>query len=451
MGYDLLAPMTVTTPGELTIFADRLLDLALSQVVAAGNLEVVTTKAKHTFGDGTGARVVARFHDQRAVFAFLADPDLKLGELFMDGRLTMEAGSIYDFLYVLLRGSRESHPPFLARLLDRARFAGRRFKQANFPSRSRRNVAHHYDLDDRLYRLFLDEDMQYSCAYFERAEANLEAAQLAKKRHIAAKLCIEPEHRVLDIGCGWGGMALYLSNVAGAKSVHGITLSEQQLRVAEMRSAESARPRSVNFELADYREISGTYDRIVSVGMFEHVGISFYDRFFACCHRLLAPDGVLLLHTIGCSGTPGFVMPWLNKYIFPGAYVPSLSEIVPVIERQGFVISDLEVLQQHYALTLRSWRERFLARRAEAAEIYDERFCRMWEFYLAAGEVAFRCEDANVFQLQLTKTPGITPLTRSYIASREQALRDAEKRAASLLTGSARRPADTRILSRDVS
>ncbi len=427
MGYDVRATLRFTARGELTIFTDWFLDLALSRVIAAGNVEVMTPTAKHAFGDGTGPCVVARFHDQRAVVAFLTDPDLRLGELFMDGRLTMETGTIYDFLYALLRGSRESRPPLVLRLLDRVRSAGGRFRQANFPSRSRRNVAHHYDLDDRLYRLFLDEDMQYSCAYFESADATLETAQRAKKRHIAAKLCIEPHHRVLDIGCGWGGLALYLSKVARAASVRGITLSEQQLRVAERRRRELAPDRQVDFELADYREISGTYDRIVSVGMFEHVGIGFYERFFASCHRLLAEDGVLLLHTIGCSGPPGFVMPWLNKYIFPGAYVPSLSEIVPIIERCGFVISDLEVLQQHYALTLRSWRERFLARRAEATRIYDERFCRMWEFYLAAGEVAFRCEDANVFQLQLTRAPAVTPITRSYVAARELGLREAEK------------------------
>jgi cyclopropane-fatty-acyl-phospholipid synthase len=407
---------------------DRLLVFALSQTVSAGSLEVVTPSGKHTFGDGSGPRVIARFHDLRAVFAFLADPDMKLGELFMDGRLTIEAGSIYDFLYVLLRGSRGSRPPLLARLIDRARFMARRLTSTNFLAQSRRNVAHHYDLDDRLYRLFLDEDMQYSCAYFESADADLATAQLAKKRHIAAKLCIEPGHRVLDIGCGWGGLAIYLSNIAGAESVLGITLSQEQLRIAESRKGECWRNRSVNFALADYRKVLGTYDRIVSVGMFEHVGIGFYDRFFASCHRLLANDGVMLLHTIGCSDRPGFVMPWLNKYIFPGAYVASLSEIVPVIERQGFIISDIEILQQHYALTLRAWRERFLNRRAEAAKLYDERFCRMWEFYLAAGEVAFRCEDVNIFQLQLTKRPAITPMTRSYIASREAALREAETR-----------------------
>lgn len=408
---------------------DRLLNFGLSRIVSTGNLEVVTPSGKYAFGDGSGPRIVARFHDSRAVFAFMADPDMKLGELFMDGRLTMEAGTIFDLLYLLLRGSREGPKPLFGSLIDRARLLGRRAQRANSPSRSRRNVAHHYDLDDRLYRLFLDADMQYSCAYFETADVDLEAAQLAKKRHIAAKLRIEANHRVLDIGCGWGGLALYLSNIAGAGSVLGITLSEEQLRVAETRKVECRQNGTLTFALADYRDITGTYDRIVSVGMFEHVGASFYDHFFAACHRLLADDGIMLLHTIGCSASPGFVMPWLNKYIFPGAYVPSLSEIVPVIERRGFIICDLEVLQLHYALTLRNWRERFLKRRAEAVELYDERFCRMWEFYLAAGEVAFLCEDANVFQLQLTKKPAVTPLSRSYMVSRELALQGVERRA----------------------
>jgi cyclopropane-fatty-acyl-phospholipid synthase len=405
---------------------DRLLNLGLSQAVSAGRLEVITPSGAYRFGDGTGPRVVARFHDRSAVLAFLADPDLKLGELFMNGRLTMEAGSIFDLLYILLRDSRGHGQPLVGRLIDYARLLGRRLQSANSRIRSRRNVAHHYDIDERLYRLFLDRDMQYSCAYFEDAAMDIDAAQLAKKRHIAAKLCVEPGNTVLDIGCGWGGLAEYLADIAGAKSVLGITLSEEQLRVAKRRCSDKGRRGAFEFALADYRDLAGTYDRIVSVGMFEHVGANSYGSFFAACHRLLANDGILLLHTIGNSSGTGFVMPWLNKYIFPGAYVPSLSEVVPVIERHGFIISDVEILQRHYAMTLRCWRERFLSRRAEALALFDERFCRMWEFYLAAGEVAFLCEDVNVFQLQLTKMPAVTPLTRSYIASREAVLRAAE-------------------------
>jgi len=395
-----------------------------------GNLVVLTPSGEHRFGDGSGPRIACRFKDSRAILAFVTDPDLKLGELYMDGRLTMEAGSIYDLLCLLLQGSHDHQPALLGRMIDRARSVWGRTMRTNFPAQSRRNVAHHYDLDERLYALFLDKDMQYSCAYFENDSVDLDTAQIAKKRHIAAKLALEPYHRVLDIGCGWGGLALYLSNVAGVARILGITLSEQQLRVATSRTGDAWSNRSVKFALADYRKVSGTFDRIVSVGMFEHVGIKFYDQFFARCHQLLADDGIMLLHTIGCSAEPGFVMPWLNKYIFPGAYVPSLSEIIPVIERQKFVISDIEVLQHHYALTLRHWRERFLDRWSEAANLYDERFCRMWEFYLSAGEAAFRYEDVNVFQIQLTKQPAVTPLTRSYIADRETALHEAERRQA---------------------
>ncbi|WP_244536194.1 cyclopropane-fatty-acyl-phospholipid synthase family protein [Hyphomicrobium sp. NDB2Meth4] len=398
--------------------------------MSVGDLVVLTPSGKHKFGDGRGPRVACRFLDSRAVFAFVTDPDLKLGELYMEGRLAMEAGSIFDLLCLLLQGSRNRRQPLLARIIDRARSAWGRTIQTNYQARSRSNVAHHYDLDERLYALFLDKDMQYSCAYFESEDVDLDSAQLAKKRHIAAKLALEPNHRVLDIGCGWGGLALYLSNAAGAASILGITLSEKQLRFAEDRRGKAGGNRSATFGLADFRQVCGTFDRIVSVGMFEHVGSKFYDRFFAKCHELLADDGIMLLHTIGCSAGSGFVMPWLNKYIFPGAYVPSLSEIVPVIERHGLVISDIEVLQRHYALTLRHWRERFLNRWSEAAILYDERFCRMWEFYLSAGEAAFRYEDVNVFQIQLTKKPAVTPLTRSYIGARESALLETERRQA---------------------
>jgi len=426
-----LAPgASALAASENIILIDKLLVLALSPIVSVGDLVVLTPSGRHKFGDGSGPRVTCRFKDSRAILSFVTDPDLKLGELYTEGRLTMEAGSIYDLLCVLLRGSRDYRQPPLARIIDRARSAWAHTMQTNFLAQSRRNVAHHYDLDERLYDLFLDKDMQYSCAYFESDDIGLDTAQLAKKRHIAAKLALEPHHRVLDIGCGWGGLSLYLSSTAGVAQVLGITLSEEQLRVATSRQGEVSGHRPVTFALADYRQVSGTFDRIVSVGMFEHVGIKCYERFFGKCHELLDDDGIMLLHTIGCSATPGFVMPWLNKYIFPGAYVPSLSEIVPVIERQGFVISDIEVLQRHYALTLRHWRERFLNRWSEAAMLYDERFCRMWEFYLSAGEAAFQYEDVNVFQIQMTKRPAVTPLTRSYIAARESALQESERQRA---------------------
>jgi cyclopropane-fatty-acyl-phospholipid synthase len=286
-------------------------------------------------------------------------------------------------------------------------------------------VAHHYDLDSRLYRLFLDPDMQYSCAYFEQPDQSLTDAQLAKKRHIAAKLMAGPGHDILDIGCGWGGLGMYLAQIAGAKSVKGITLSQEQLAIAQKRAAENASS-TVAFKLEDYRDTQGQFDRIVSVGMFEHVGISYYDAYFKACHRLLKDDGVMLLHTIGCSGVPGFVTPWLDKYIFPGGYIPALSEIVPVIERAGLVIADVEILHSHYAQTLRHWRMTFMSRREEAKALYDERFCRMWEFYLAAAEAAFRCEDLVIFQIVLSKSPHRWPMTRDFIRARETELRARE-------------------------
>ena len=408
--------------------ADRLLKLALSRSVTSGTLRVITASgARLAFGDGKGSPVEIRIHDRAAQLALLRDPDMQLGELYMSQRLTMEQGTIYDFLILTLSNQRQNRPSALARILDRFRFATRRLRQRNVGVRSQRNVAHHYDLSRELYELFLDKDMQYSCAYFENASQTLDDAQLAKKRHITAKLCVEPDHRILDVGCGWGGLGRYLASTAGAASVHGITLSEEQISVARQRTEEAGLSDKLSFSLQDYRTVNGVFDRIVSVGMFEHVGISYYDTFFKSCHRLLEPDGVMLLHTIGCSDVPGFVTPWLNKYIFPGGYIPSLSEIIPAIERAGMIVSDVEILQLHYAWTLRAWRERFLAKRGDALRLYDERFCLMWEFYLAAAEAAFRCEDLNVFQIQITKSPAMTPATRNYIALREAELRAREE------------------------
>ncbi len=277
----------------------------------------------------------------------------------------------------------------------------------NLPGRSRRNVAHHYDLDGRLYELFLDADRQYSCAYFEHAAQSLEEAQRAKKRHIIAKLQLASHHKVLDIGSGWGGLACSLAQ-AGAREVLGVTLSEEQLAYARQRLTQGPEATKNHVQLQPdglSQHVEGRFDRIVSVGMFEHVGVGSYATFFRTCRKLLADDGVMLLHTIsGCSAGPGFTTPWLDKYIFPGGYVPSLSEIVPEIERAGLLVADIEILRTHYAWTLRAWRDRFMARRSEAAKLYDERFCRMWEYYLAAAEVAFRCEDLVIFQIQITRS-----------------------------------------------
>ena len=306
------------------------------------------------------------------------------------------------------------------------RYLCRRLKQFNSRNRAQRNVAHHYDLDGRLYSLFLDADRQYSCGYFENSGQTLDDAQLAKKRHIAAKLLIGPGQRVLDIGSGWGGLACYLAEICGA-NVDGVTLSEEQLGSSRARAEEAGLGDRVQFHLTDYRDIGRTYDRIVSVGMFEHVGVGFYDDYFRSCAAMLSDDGVFLLHSIGPSDRPGIINPWIAKYIFPGGYIPALSEVLPAIERAGFLVTDIEILRLHYADTLKAWRERFLARREEAQRLYGERFFRMWKFYLAASEMAFREEGMMVFQIQMTKRQGVVPITRGYIARNEARLRGIEK------------------------
>jgi cyclopropane-fatty-acyl-phospholipid synthase len=393
---------------------DRILRRALARIVSRGNLTMVTSAGiSLRFGDGSGEPVVVRLTDRAAAIGLLADPDMRLGELYMDKRFVVERGSIYAFLHLILREGQNQTHPLTARLIDGARAALRRFRLRNLPRRSRRNVAHHYDLDGRLYQLFLDADRQYSCAYFEYPGQSLEDAQAAKKQHIIAKLRIGPQHKVLDIGSGWGGLACSIAD-AGAAEVRGVTLSEEQLAFARRRPKGNAEGR-VHFDLADYRSVRGRFDRIVSVGMFEHVGLAYYKTFFRASARLLAEDGVMLLHTIGCSAEPGFTTPWLDKYIFPGGYIPSLSEILPAIERAGLIVTDVEVLRLHYAETLKAWRERFMARWDEAEALYDDRFCRMWEYYLAAAEVAFRCEDLVVFQIQLARSNQALPMTRDYI------------------------------------
>jgi cyclopropane-fatty-acyl-phospholipid synthase len=354
----------------------------------------------------------------------LSNPELRLGEAYMDGTFVVEQGSIADALAILMR--QDHIAPLRWALLWRfGRYCFRRLQQFNPPSRARRNVAHHYDLDGRLYALFLDADQQYSCAYFEAPDQSLDDAQLAKRRHLAAKLRVEPDARVLDIGCGWGGLALYLTEVAGAHTT-GITLSQEQYARAQQRALERGRTNDAIFRLEDYRDVTGSFDRIVSVGMFEHVGVGFYDAFFRKGAELLDKDGVFLLHTIGRSGSPSVTNPWIAKYIFPGGYIPALSEILPAIQRARLVVTDVEILQLHYAETLKAWRERFLAHREEVERLYDTRFVRMWEFYLASSEMAFRESDIVVFQIQMTKRKGVVPQTRDYIGREEARLRAIE-------------------------
>jgi cyclopropane-fatty-acyl-phospholipid synthase len=385
-----------------------------------------TTASGDTFtcGDGTGKPVSARFLTRRAEIRVLLDPELALGEVFMDGSFIIERGTIVDALTILM--DQREVVPHWARPQWWLRYLGRRIGQLNLPHRARRNVAHHYDLDGRLYSIFLDGDRQYSCAYFETPQTSLDDAQLAKKRHLAAKLLSGPGDRVLDIGSGWGGLGLYLAEITGA-DVTGVTLSTQQLQVSNARAAEKNLSPSARFLLNDYRDVAGPFERIITVGMFEHVGVNFYETFFRRCAELLTDDGIMMLHSIGRSEGPNVTNPWITKYIFPGGYIPALSEVLPAIERAGLLVCDIEILRLHYAETLQAWRERFLARREEAVQLYDERFARMWEFYLASSEVSFRKQYLMNFQIQLTKRQGIVPMTRDYISRTEAMLRAREQ------------------------
>ena len=403
---------------------DRLLRFLLKTFVRRGAFKITTSRGTtFTFGDGTGKPVAVRFVTRAAEWGVLLDPEVKLGEAYMDGSFVVEQGSIADVLAICL--GQNSELPHWARPQYFVRYLARRLNQFNPRKRARRNVAHHYDLDGRLYSLFLDADRQYSCGYFESPDQSLDDAQLAKKRHLAAKLLPKRGNRVLDIGCGWGGLGLYLADYTGA-DVTGVTLSQEQHSIANGRAAERGLAEHARFKLQDYRDVEGAFDRIVSVGMFEHVGVGHYDEFFRKCAQLLADDGVMLLHSIGRSEGPSATNPWIAKYIFPGGYIPSLSEVLPSIERAGLLTTDIEILRLHYAETLKNWRERFLAHREEVERIYDQRFVRMWEFYLAASEMSFREQNMMVFQIQLTKRQSVVPMTRDYIAREEQRLRAVE-------------------------
>jgi cyclopropane-fatty-acyl-phospholipid synthase len=411
---------------------DWLLATFLRRYIREGSLTVTTAAGKtYTFGDGSGPAVAMRFMTAKAQRQVLFNPQLRLGEAYMDGTFVVDRGSIADVMAILLRQDHVA-PPQWAVPLQFARYLFRRVQQFNPRSRSRRNVAHHYDLDGRLYQLFLDADQQYSCAYFETADQSLDDAQIAKKRHLAAKLRVEAGAKILDIGCGWGGLALYLAEIAGAQ-VTGITLSQEQFARAQQRAVERARTKDAVFRIEDYRDVEGPFNRIVSVGMFEHVGVGHYDTYFRKCAKILEKDGVFLLHTIGRSGPPSITNAWIAKYIFPGGYIPALSEVLPAIQRAKLVVTDIEILQYHYAETLKAWRERFLAHREDAERLYDARFVRMWEFYLASSEMAFRESDMVVFQIQMVKHKGVVPQTRDYIGREEARLREIETASSSPL------------------
>ncbi len=392
---------------------------AWRSIVHTGDLKIRDWKDEvHEFGDKTGKTVAVHFCDARIGRALLLDPQLAIGEGYMDGDIEMETGTIYDLLSLIARNIGNGDLPGWMGFADRFRYLTRLLRQTNNIRQARRNVSHHYDLPGSLYDLFLDKDKQYSCAYFAKGTETLEEAQLAKKRHIAKKLCLSPGQSVLDIGCGWGGLSLHLAREAGAR-VLGITLSAEQQRYAKAR-AEAEGRKDVTFRLCDYRTVNETFDRIVSIGMFEHVGVPNYNAFFRAVSGCLKDSGVALLHTIGRLSGPGTTNPFIAKYIFPGAYSPALSEIVPGIEKSGLIITDIEVLRLHYAETLAAWRKNFEAAWGEASSQLSERFCRMWQFYLAGCEAGFRYHNIAVFQIQLAKRIDAVPLTRDYLYMHEK-------------------------------
>lgn len=394
------------------------------RLIRSGTLIVTDSQgAIHRFGDGSGKPVHIRFNNTQAELAVALDPTLKFGECYMQGDIDFVEGDVLGFLGIIFSNAGTNgaaNSSFLSRALLKLRGAFSRFAQMNTMPRARRNVQHHYDLSTELYDLFLDRDRQYSCAYFREPGMDLEQAQLAKKEHLAAKLYLKrPDLSILDIGSGWGGLGLHLAENFDA-DVTGVTLSDEQFRFSNNRIPPRMAART-RFLLKDFRNIDEKFDRIVSVGMFEHVGRPNYDTYFRKAAQLLKRDGVMVLHSIGQADRPTPTNPFIARHIFPGGYIPSLSEVLPAIERSGLMVTDVEILRLHYAETLKAWRERFMARREEAKALYDEAFCRMWEFYLAASESAFRWQKLMVFQIQLVHDQMAVPLTRDYITDDERA------------------------------
>jgi cyclopropane-fatty-acyl-phospholipid synthase len=393
--------------------------------VRVGDLTLIDAQdRKSRFGDGSGPAVTVKLHGRFTALKIALQPTLMLGECYMNGTLEVVGGDVYAFLELI--GRNFDHDPIRQHRQSWPRRIWfsflRRIRQINGRIQARRNIHVHYDISNDLYRRFLDPDMQYSCAYFARPDMPLDEAQIAKKAHIAAKLLLEPHHRVLDIGCGWGGLGLTLAGYVPEGGVTGVTLSEEQLALAQERSAArvSAGMQGADFRLQDYRDVAGPFDRIVSVGMFEHVGQPNYQEYFDQIARLLTEDGVAVVHSIGRKDEPGLTNPFIAKYIFPGGYIPALSEVLPHVERAGLWVTDVEILRLHYAETLKAWRQGFAADRDAIRAMHDEQFCRMFEFYLAVSEIAFRFGGHMVFQLQLTRRIDAAPITRDYIYEGER-------------------------------
>jgi cyclopropane-fatty-acyl-phospholipid synthase len=398
-----------------------LLHVLLSQLIRSGTLKVTDAGGRVLiFGDGKSPCSALRFHSRAVAWKLPLNPSLYFAEGYMDGVITIEEGGLDEFLEITLKNYERLEEHWLFHLLAVVTRQTRWLAQYNSIRASRRNIAHHYDLSDRLYELFLDRDRNYSCAYFTEPHNNLERAQEDKKLHLASKLMLDrPGLKVLDIGSGWGGLGLFLAETAGCE-VTGLTLSEEQYQTSKRRARRAGLESHCRFRLRDYREEQERYDRIVSVGMFEHVGRRHYDKFFAKLRDLLADDGVCLLHSIGRCDPPGGSNPFIRKYIFPGGELPALSEVLAAVERSGLFVTDLEILRLHYAETIKLWHERFEANRREIAALYDERFCRMWELYLKASEMSFRHQAQMVFQMQLTRTIDALPVTRDYITDWER-------------------------------
>jgi cyclopropane-fatty-acyl-phospholipid synthase len=380
-----------------------------------GFILIDADKKKYIIGEPKKREpITIKLLDKKLHYKLLINPDLYFGEAYTDGSLQIENADITEFLDIALMNIGRNEFNYISYLMNRLRGSYRYLTNFNFIKKSKMNVSHHYDISDDLYDLFLDSKRQYSCAYFKNENDDLETAQNNKIQHIIKKLNIKKDQKVLDIGCGWGGLALEIARKTDCE-VTGITLSENQLKYATQKAKELNLDNQVKFKLIDYRELNEKFDRIVSVGMFEHVGRKFYKKFFKQVERLLKDDGVSLIHTIGSVMPPRDPHPWITKYIFPGGYTPSLSEVTKPVEKAGLVVSDIEVLKLHYSYTLKNWKLNCLKNKEKIIKMFDEKFFRMWEFYLAGCEMAFKWGDQVVYQFQLTKNYTSTPATRDYI------------------------------------